>query len=497
MDYEKLYKEALERAKKWYYAPNADKIPTYANKIISEIFPELEENGDEKIRKTIIECVKNYGPSTANPKLFKNMLAWLEKQGECNSNCVHITQTIIDYINKNKEKFENDIPNPGDVWNVRKICTYPGVNNGKPVVEIENDKGAWMRLPLHVVDVEKQGDQKELNLVEILKHYPRETEMYSPLYGKLWLAEVDEENEIISCYRHPLNKGCTRAILEQEDTISFYANGTTALPDYTISKECMLFLYNGKKQDEQKPDNKTKPKFKLGDWITDGEYIWKVTDISQLDYILQSQNGDTVNDTISYVDEHFHLWAIQDAKDGGVLCCENGWTCIFKALNSDISFSSYCFMDSTEWFCETGSESHTLEKAFIKAYNENIYPATKAYNGNIYPATKEQRDLLFQKMKDAGYEWDFEVKELNEVKKKPTLSEEDKKMENINISYTIDEYVIKYDHMDFSGKNTERFDSLEKSIERLKKLKLRGCFNFEVYHMIKEVFDTSKILKEL
>lgn len=63
-----------------------------------------------------------------------------------------------------------------------------------------------------------------------------------------------------------------------------------------------------------------------------------------------------------------------------------------------------------------------------------------------------------------------------------------------NISYTIDEYVIKYDHIDFSGENIQRFDSLKEAIDRLKKLKLKGCFNFELYHMTKEVFDVSKIL---
>ena len=31
------------------------------------------------------------------------------------------------------------------------------------------------------------------------------------------------------------------------------------------------------------------------------------------------------------------------------------------------------------------------------------------------PATKEQRDLLFQKMKDAGYEWDEDKKELKKL----------------------------------------------------------------------------------
>ena len=65
-----------------------------------------------------------------------------------------------------------------------------------------------------------------------------------------------------------------------------------------------------------------------------------------------------------------------------------------------------------------------------------------------------------------------------------------------NISYIIDEYVIKYDHIDFSGENIQRSDSLEEAIDRLKKLKLKGCFNFELYHMTKEVFDVSKILEE-
>ena len=65
-------------------------------------------------------------------------------------------------------------------------------------------------------------------------------------------------------------------------------------------------------------------------------------------------------------------------------------------------------MDNTKWFCETGSECHTLKEEFIKAYN-----------GKIYPATKDQRDLLFQKMKESGYEWNDEKKELKKIEQKP------------------------------------------------------------------------------
>lgn len=37
---------------------------------------------------------------------------------------------------------------------------------------------------------------------------------------------------------------------------------------------------------------------------------------------------------------------------------------------------------------------------------------------DIHPATKEQRDLLLQKMKEAGYKWDTEKKELKKEKSK-------------------------------------------------------------------------------
>ena len=57
-------------------------------------------------------------------------------------------------------------------------------------------------------------------------------------------------------------------------------------------------------------------------------------------------------------------------------------------------------MDSQKWFCEFGSEAHTLDSRI---------------NGNIHPATKEQRDLLFAKMQEAGYEWDDGKKELKKI----------------------------------------------------------------------------------
>lgn len=76
----KRYDEAIERAEKWRNAPNADKIPTFANRIIDEIFPEFEENEDEKIRKEIIDFLELPHPQFVGKRDHKTWITWLEKQ---------------------------------------------------------------------------------------------------------------------------------------------------------------------------------------------------------------------------------------------------------------------------------------------------------------------------------------------------------------------------------------------------------------------------------
>ena len=83
MDYEKKYKEALERAKSLI----GDTIIEESGQHIAEvIFPELAESEDEKIRKAIhiyldwLDGRKDYQPK--GDYTIKDMLAWLEKQGE-------------------------------------------------------------------------------------------------------------------------------------------------------------------------------------------------------------------------------------------------------------------------------------------------------------------------------------------------------------------------------------------------------------------------------
>ena len=72
-----------------------------------------------------------------------------DEQKECLK--IKITQEVLDYIAKNKPKFENEV-NIGEEWDVDEIRTYPNVNDGLPVVEVTRGK-SWMRLPKDIVEL--------------------------------------------------------------------------------------------------------------------------------------------------------------------------------------------------------------------------------------------------------------------------------------------------------------------------------------------------------
>lgn len=140
-----------------------------------------------------------------------------------------------------------------------------------------------------------------------------------------------------------------------------------------------------------------KSEFKVGDWLATN--YGKVNQVVSVD---KDGDGYTLDDDVYFSGswcDMYHLWTISDAKNGDVLACESGWTCIFKSINKYFkdSFCSYCFMDKDGWFCSKGSNTHTTDERI---------------NGKLYPATKEQRELLFSRMKEAGYEWDAEKKEV-------------------------------------------------------------------------------------
>ena len=167
--------------------------------------------------------------------------------------------------------------------------------------------------------------------------------------------------------------------------------------------------------DEHKPTDKVEPKFKVGDWVVYTGYLLK--DSGKEIYVMQvaSVEDDRYNFTDTSTlcfdsEKDMRSWTIQDAKAGDVLCncCEeydNPLIFILKkfervdyGLVKPSDYSSYCFL--------TAGDRQIFKEG--KYHHEH----------NIKPATKEQRDLLFQKMKEAGYEWDAEKKELKKIEQK-------------------------------------------------------------------------------
>ena len=167
-----------------------------------------------------------------------------------------------------------------------------------------------------------------------------------------------------------------------------------------ISSEKYNDIVNECLYGESNSSDKVEPKFHEGDYVVDNSgYIWKIEGILNQFYILEGVEGGESRPTMEWVNKTFHLWTIQDAKNGDVLV--NGTILMIvdhlgTFENRPIIYSWY-FADSKKFYGMGTSEPDRWE---VKGFT---------------PATKEQRDLLFTKMQEDGYEWDAEKKELREI----------------------------------------------------------------------------------
>lgn len=159
---------------------------------------------------------------------------------------------------------------------------------------------------------------------------------------------------------------------------------------------------------EEKVDNQkcvksvydVEPKFKAGDWIvfTNGN-VERIISVGTYGYTFD--DGDYL--LHDKCDKDAHLWNIQDAKNGDVLANDHH-ILILKELVYDwssnrtpYSLKAYCGIKPNGNF-EIGKDNWSFCGIL-----------------HIQPATKEQRDTLFAKMKEAGYAFNFEEKELKKL----------------------------------------------------------------------------------
>jgi len=148
-----------------------------------------------------------------------------------------------------------------------------------------------------------------------------------------------------------------------------------------------------------------KPKFEVEDWIVGNEGVFKITQYEDKHwYDLTAPTGCVVHFVSpDYVESNFHLWSIEDAKDGDVLANDHH-ILILKELVYDWSSNGTPY--SVKAYCGIKPNG-----------NFEIGKDNWCFCGtlHIHPATKEQHDLLFAKMKEAGYQWNVDKKELRKI----------------------------------------------------------------------------------
>lgn len=144
--------------------------------------------------------------------------------------------------------------------------------------------------------------------------------------------------------------------------------------------------------------NKIRPKFDIGDWITCTAFIPEphllhVIDIKDGLYELEDIYGTKKRSTIGHVESIYYHWTIKDAKEGDVLYYED-FDCVRTFIHK---FGKY-------YYCCLVNDVYIPNSDYFVVLNDRL--------SYIRPATKEQRDYLFARMKQEGYRWDEDKKEV-------------------------------------------------------------------------------------
>lgn len=249
---------------------------------------------------------------------------------------------------------------------------------------------------------------ENIDLTKILKDCTKGTSFYSSVHGKLYYDGMCVDSSASRIY---FRSATSRSIVDGNPILITYLRDGRL---YNGVGECTIFP-----SEDQRDWSKfiapwykkeIKPKFHVGQYITDGYVSGQIKSIED-NYscykILDFNRG--TNTTIPFtLQDNYHLWTIQDAKDGDVLALswledKNLWEkiIIFKKYHSE-GIKGLYNMPCVEGYGNTFKNGKM-------AFKEKVPYYSKTFTCNLHPATKEQRDLLFQKIKEACYKWNDET----------------------------------------------------------------------------------------
>ena len=442
MDYEKRYKNALERAKYYY---NEGKTLEYANDIVSDIFSEFKESEDEKIRKEIITYLSTVEDKELIP--YESWIDWLEKQSEQKpvewsekdeNEYNHILKILnlvaeeqktkgynnlissTNWLKSFKDRIQSKQSNKPQGKSALEAINEKTVDNSNKIVNSKFKVGDWV--------VRKDGRKfcngyKFAQITEIdgEKHWFDTDITYKPEDIRLWTIADAEDGDILYSKKHNLI-WCYKNIKEcygcinlnyNSNNISFGNNIVIPNDVRPISKEQRDLLFDKmlqhtmsvindkkemKKQGEHNPtdnDDKIEAKFHEGDWIVVRGEVILICDIRNDLYDVIFADGEHRLYDTNILDKESRLWTIEDAQDGDVLVASDGSIFIFAGV-VDYACKYYAAL--------------TLYNGI--SINKEVELGSWELSNHVHPATKEQCDLLFAKMRERGYKWNNEKKEV-------------------------------------------------------------------------------------
>ena len=206
--------------------------------------------------------------------------------------------------------------------------------------------------------------------------------------------------------------------------------------------------------------NKVESIFEVGKWI--------VVNKSKYTFLVKRgaprfQVEDTKGDIYSFYllpngEEEYHLWTIQDAKDGDV-------------LHSPSHHLIWIYKDNENY--------HACINMNYTTNNITTNWLISIPN-DVRPATKDEQTILFERMKEAGYEWDADKKELKKTEQTTEIPFGAKDSELQEATYHIpdgyhaeingNEVVIKKGEQKTTWKPTEeQIEALEHLLETIRR----------------------------
>ena len=253
----------------------------------------------------------------------------------------------------------------------------------------KKDVIAWLEKQGHKETTWNKEDEENMNNVLYIFNQLKDTSSYK---------EDDIAEKTINWFKSLKDRLCSNN--EHDKDIK---------NNLQFEKEHITWL---EKQSEQKSLDNNELKFHEGDFIkhNKADVTYKVISVNSDSYYIENVKTGIKIELFNKNQNFHHLWSIADAQDGDVLVCEDKEYLLFKSFsNTDGRIKLYCWYNGqTGNFHLGGVDTKLRKEAFI------------------CPATKEQQDTFFAKMKEAGYEWHSDTKELIEIVQKPADKPEHK-----------------------------------------------------------------------